>query len=42
MTSSGFILVMYIIVTMDIFIAKQPEIKLTPVDNKGHDKYNRK
>jgi hypothetical protein len=44
MTSSGLILVMYIIVTMDIpvFIVKQPELKLTPVDNKGHGKYNRK
>ena len=43
MTSSGLILVMYIIVTMDIpvFIVKQPELKLTPVDNKGHSKYNR-
>jgi hypothetical protein len=38
MTSSGLILVMYIIAAMDIpvFIVKQPELKLTPVDNKGH------
>jgi len=44
MTSSGLILVMYIIVTIDIpvFIVKQPELKLTPVDNKRHGKYNRK
>ena len=44
MTSSGLILVMYIIAAMDIpvFIVKQPELKLTPVDNKGHGKYNRK
>ena len=44
MTSSGLILMMYIIVTMDIpvFIVKQPELKLAPVDNKGHGKYNRK
>jgi len=44
MTSSGLIFGMYIIVIMDIpvFIVKQHELKLTPVDNKGHSKYNRK
>ena len=44
MTSSEFFLVIYIIVAMDIpvFIIKHPELKLTPVDNKGHGKYNRK
>jgi hypothetical protein len=42
--TSGLIYVMYIIVTMEIpvFIVKQPELKLTPVDNKRHGKYNRK